>query len=1041
MDILFGDDQQSPQEPEKKRMNRYIKPLIVAVALIAALFLTITDRGDAGLDVALEQQSRAEPDRKRPRYDLTALSVFTGVLGRVKGNYVEPGRLRPKEMLFAALDAVERNVAEVIAEPSSDKSKLKVRVHDAERTFDVSGVDSPWALSGRMKAIFRFIQPHLDRDTEIRDVEYAAINGMLSTLDPHSLLLKPELYNEMKLSTRGEFGGLGIVISMIQGVLTVMNPMKGTPAQQVGIKACDQILKIGEESTINMTLNQAVSRLRGRPNSTVQLTIARGPQRRRVKKTITRAIIKVDSVTSQMLAKRVGYVRLSNFQGNTTRDLRKALTKLKRKGMRRLILDLRGNPGGLLDQAIKISDLFIESGTLLTTVSHAGKQREEKRAKASETEPRYPIAVLVDSGSASASEIVAGALKNLDRAVVIGQRTFGKGSVQVLYDNDDGSALKLTIAQYLTPGDVSIQSVGITPDIVTDPIYAREDFVRLRRATRRPREEHLLKHLTSSNVRRGVKPTKVVRYLEEPRGEKKEPPEPKNYCLYPNRQCDPAEASDKFVEDFQIEFARDLLVAVKGWRRSAVLAEAERAGVFAKRRLAEHKKVEQKLKKLGIDWSTSLSPAEIEAAKKKKTKGQRVQGPKLAVTVNGTRAKACEKAVLKVTVRNNGTRPIEQLRALTKSQNQLFDDHELIFGKLAPGQSRTWTTPLRLRDAPSRMDDVSLVFSDALGRQYPRHTFHMTTKGVLRPTFAYGYQLIDDISGNMDGRAQRGEGVRLLVNVRNTGAGKALRAVTTLTNLAGLGIFVRKGRFVLGELSPGETRVVAFTLDVQPTFSSDSFKLKLRVCDDGLGECVTDKLDFDVAEHAQGPTAGSGAVRVSAAQADFHAWGSNDAPVVGWAKRGSAFTVLGRQDSWYRVLVAKDRPAFVSAKDVSPGKTPDPRGFRARLQVTPPKLAVKAPRTTSADKVTISGVASDETRVSDLFIFVRNPRAKVEARKVFYRSNRNSKNKRRLNFSAVVPVWEGSNYVTIHARENSEVQSSEFLVVYRKPVPKVAAKR
>ena len=214
---------------------------------------------------------------------------------RIKENYVDPKRVNPKQMLVAALEGVEKTVAEVLVQPKGDS--LLVRVDSSEKAFDLAGIDSPWALSSRLKSILRFIQAHLHKGADLQEVEYAAINGMLSTLDPHSLLLKPDTYNEMKLSTRGEFGGLGIVISLIKGTLTVMNPMKDTPADQAGIKACDQILKIGEESTVNMTLNQAVNRLRGAPGSKIDVTIQREGWDKPVRKTLTRAVIKVPSVT------------------------------------------------------------------------------------------------------------------------------------------------------------------------------------------------------------------------------------------------------------------------------------------------------------------------------------------------------------------------------------------------------------------------------------------------------------------------------------------------------------------------------------------------------------------------------------------------------------------------------------------------------------------------------------------------------------------------------------------------------------------------
>ena len=504
MDLLLN-GAEPPTTPES-RMKRYLKPLVVLTSALAALILTVARDGSGDAKLAA-QTSRAAPQRLAPHRDEASLDVFTKVLGRVKESYVEPQRINPRQMLVAALDAVEQNVAEVLVEEIEEGKKLRVRVQDMERTFAIDDVDSLWILSSKIQEVFRFIEPHLQRSTEMDDVEYAATNGMLSTLDPHSILLTPEIYREMKLSTRGEFGGLGIVISMIQGTLTIMNPMKGTPATEVGLASCDQILKIGDESTVNMTLTQAVKRLRGAPGSEVDLLIKRDAWKKPRRKRVRRAVIKVDSVSSRMLSKKVGYIRLSSFQGNTTADLQAQLAQLKKKGMRGLVLDLRGNPGGLLDQSIKIADLFIDAGTLLTTVSDAGKRRDEKRASPDGTEARYPLVVLVDGGSASASEIVAGAVKQLDRGIVIGRSTFGKGSVQVIYDNEDDSALKLTIAQYLTPGDVSIQTTGIIPDVLTVPMVIRDDYIRLKKDHAGLREKDLSKHLTHTNTR-AVKPLK-----------------------------------------------------------------------------------------------------------------------------------------------------------------------------------------------------------------------------------------------------------------------------------------------------------------------------------------------------------------------------------------------------------------------------------------------------------------------------------------------------------------------------------------------------
>ena len=407
----------------------------------------------------------------------------------MKDAYVDPKRINPKEMMISALEQVERTVPDVMVEADKDRNALHVNVNGKVRDFDISHVDSLWKMSFQMKDVFEFIGSNLRPSEDTRDVEYAAVNGMLQTLDPHSVLLKPEFYREMRLTTKGEFGGLGFVIQMKEGNLTVVQVLPKTPAFRAGIKRDDQIKKIGEESTVNMDLNEAVSKLRGPVDSKVTITVERKALDKPMVLTVARATISIESVQSKLLAGNVGYIRLKNFQGNTTRDMQTALTSLARDaeaggGLKGLVLDLRGNPGGLLEQAIQVSDLFVSQGTIVTTVSLSERQREEKRAHADEGDNLYPLAVLVNPGSASASEIVAGALKNLNRATIIGQQTFGKGSVQVLYEfsapsgnPNDESALKLTIAKYLTPGDVSIQEVGVEPDIELVPTRVTPDRV------------------------------------------------------------------------------------------------------------------------------------------------------------------------------------------------------------------------------------------------------------------------------------------------------------------------------------------------------------------------------------------------------------------------------------------------------------------------------------------------------------------------------------------------------------------------------------
>jgi len=366
--------------------------------------------------------------------------VVNEVLKSVRDKYVDPKRVKPKDMLLSSLNYVQRDVAQVIVLHDEGQPTVKVRVDTQEREFRVDNVLGLWDVSARLREVFGFVQENLKgTEVDLREVEYAACNGMLHTLDPHSVLLSPEAYKEMNLSTSGQFGGLGIVISIRDQQLTVVNPMPGTPAFRAGVKKYDRIVKIGGESTLNMGLNEAVQHLRGAPGTKVTVWLRRdGPDGWQTPKPfeLNREVIKVASVEHKLLSDNIGYVRLKQFQANTAKDLDEALQDMKKNGeLKGLVLDLRGNPGGLLEQAARVSDKFLVSGPIVATVGNpgSGEDREEKVAHPEGTEPNYPIALLVNGSSASASEIVAGALKNHDRAVLIGETTFGKGSVQLVF--------------------------------------------------------------------------------------------------------------------------------------------------------------------------------------------------------------------------------------------------------------------------------------------------------------------------------------------------------------------------------------------------------------------------------------------------------------------------------------------------------------------------------------------------------------------------------------------------------------------------------
>ncbi|MBI4437239.1 MAG: S41 family peptidase [Candidatus Omnitrophica bacterium] len=303
-----------------------------------------------------------------------------------------------------------------------------------------------------------------------KDLIYGALKGMLQSLDPHSQFMDPDTYNEMKIETEGEFGGLGIEITIQESLLTIITPIDDTPADRAGLKAGDRIVKIGGELTRDITLLEAVKKLRGKPGTEVTLTILRENEERLLEIIVVRDVIKIKSIKeARMVEKGIGYVRLSEFQENTPKDLEQALVSLEKEGMQGLILDLRNNPGGLLNTAVAVADGFVPKGELIVYTKGRKKDQDiEFRGRGKYSHAGYPLVVLINGGSASGSEILAGAIQDHKRGILLGTKSFGKGSVQTVIPLKDGSALRLTTSKYFTPKGRLIHGEGIVPDVAVE---------------------------------------------------------------------------------------------------------------------------------------------------------------------------------------------------------------------------------------------------------------------------------------------------------------------------------------------------------------------------------------------------------------------------------------------------------------------------------------------------------------------------------------------------------------------------------------------
>ena len=311
-------------------------------------------------------------------------------------------------------------------------------------------------------------EEYVDEINQSESME-SAINGLLQSLDPYSAYMSPEIFNEMQTETSGEFGGLGIEVSMESGVVKVISPIDDTPASKAGIKAGDYIVKIENTQVQGKTLREAVDLMRGPVGSSIELTIRRRGEKKALTFNITREIIEIQSVKSDLLENNIGYIRLTSFNENSSEQIELKIKDLEKKqNIKAYILDLRNNPGGLLSQAIKISDFFLDNGEIVSTKSRKASENRKWFAKKGDLTDGKTLVVLINYGSASASEIVAGALKDHKRAIILGENSYGKGSVQSIIPLKNKGAIKLTVAKYYLPSGKSISEVGVSPDIEID---------------------------------------------------------------------------------------------------------------------------------------------------------------------------------------------------------------------------------------------------------------------------------------------------------------------------------------------------------------------------------------------------------------------------------------------------------------------------------------------------------------------------------------------------------------------------------------------
>ena len=1004
-------------KPAKRAKKDMARLLVAALALTFAFGITAY-RSQGHWQFAWDSTSLlAQPELPEGTYDLSSILVLNRVLLQLQENYVEAERLKPRLMLAAGLEEIGDLVPEIVvsfARPLDDNlTEVSVQVGDEEKTFQIGEIESLWEMSLKFKEIFRFMQQQLSDEVDPKEIEYAAINGLLDTTDPHSVHLSPEVYASMVEENRGNFGGLGIVVRMDEGQLKVIELMgEDTPAAAAGVLPDDIILAINGRVTLNMEISEAVSLLRGEPGTTLDLLIRRSDVDSDKIYTVERAEIQIPSVQSKLLSDHIGYVQLSGFQGNTFSDMVDQLDAMQGKApLKGLILDLRNNPGGLLEQATKISDYFIDSGTLVTTVGAGRRVRQPYPAHEEDSALDYPIVVLVNSSSASASEIVAGALKNLDRALIVGELSFGKGSVQILYELQDGSALKLTVAQYLTPGDLSIQSVGIAPDIELIPMTVKEDELDVfpRRWIRR--EATLESHLQHESAVASDS-ADSIHYLAE---------ESDNY---------PPEKMDQdLLEDAQISFAHAFLKGSPKTLTRETQIDAIKPTLEALKK-NEDKKLVKALADQQIDWTDGP-----------------FEEPQLSITGSikpadplDTQLDAGDEALLQLAVTNTGSKPVYRLYAITESTASWFDDEELIFGRVDPGQTLTRDIKTTLRDSEaSRFDSIKAHIFCAAQDHDPSETLstHELSTEVLgreRPKFAFSYAVLGS------GFAHTEENNQLRIFVENLGESTASDLVVYMRNMNGAAVSLNNARSEIAGLKPKSVQSVFFDYQVEED-EADFLDFELHIYDRELGSPLVGVIQVPVAkaQETKAPKNQEAELSyLSRSSSQARAWPQASAPPLFKVAKGDS--LLGHSQNGDFVLVSNgELVGWLPSADLKESPNEPPltaapeliEGLSAPMVYTvfPPLIMASTETlTTTAESATITGSIFDDGTVHDYYAIVQNEHDHVyESQKVIYQRA----DKAQVDFELEIPLAPGQNRIKLIARDNQKLDESAVLYVYR----------
>lgn len=782
--------------------------------------------------------------------------LFRSIDRKLKESYIDLGRIDPQQLLRKAFTSIEFAADEIYIEDSDlENPYIPIHIGDKTSVFTLKDNMSRSESVELMEKVFAFLSTYYSGEKTLNDIRYSAANGYLAGIDPHTLVFTPQRYEEFAVQIQGEIFGVGMLVGTDNaGKLQVKQVLKNTPAHRAGFKRDDIISKINDQSTVNMTVPEAVQKIRGKRHTEITLTVKRkgGKDNKEIETipiTVKRDLVKIKSVESKLLKDwnlegkgpwkgGVGYVHATNFDRNTYKSLRENLNQLREanggKPLAGLILDLRNNSGGLLSQAINMADTFLSRGEIVAQ-AYKGKEPTYRSAKASNTEPPYPLILLSDEASASAAEIVIGALQKNNRAIVIGTRTFGKGSVQQLQRLPNGSQLKITVSEYLLPGKISIQETGVVPNVLAEPATLNDNFKDLfpneSIMTERDYEYHIV-----SKYKVEEKPSFSLKYLAAEPGEDDENSTERERFITGDLRPE---------KDPLVQMALKILESAnKPFDPRAILKEKTKS--FQNLSTVFYEEIVEKLSELGIDWSAP--PPESDTSREPQLELQIDHEFTSQPSTDKEDPVPVNMLVVTATVTNQGKSAVYRLKGISQSDYTLMREREFLFGKIEAGKKVSRQVKIRLPYFPRSQNSLlSLDLSTASKKIASTGAESIEIKERGKPAFSYNATLLD-ADGKMLARLEENTHANLRLRITNSGKGPAHKGIAVLRNKSGKRIFLKTGRIEFRELKAGNSTDLEFEFkvvkDEETEKSEDDYEFDLTIYDSYSSAILRQKLSI-----------------------------------------------------------------------------------------------------------------------------------------------------------------------------------------------------